>query len=141
MNPIRLSSQSALKHCQHRGTAGRCCRMPVSDPASGFCFRHAAEQKKQNDAADLSAALTGNSEEFRTVEGINQSLGELYKLLAQDRISPRRAAVLAYISNLLLRTVNVMNGEDSQEEPLRINFDGLPRPIRDAEPQQSDLAS
>ena len=140
MNPIRLSSQSALKHCQHRGSAGRRCRMPVSDPVSGFCFHHAAQQKKENDAADLSAALTGNSEEFRTVEGINQSLGELYKLLAQDRISPRRAAVLAYISNLLLRTVTAME-HLQEDEPVRINFDGIPRPIRDAEPQPSDLAS
>src|SRR5712691_6015087 len=29
----------------------------------------------------------------------------LYQLLAQNRISPRRAAVLSYISSLLLRTL------------------------------------
>jgi hypothetical protein len=29
----------------------------------------------------------------------------LYQLLAQNRISPRRAAILAYISSLLLRTL------------------------------------
>jgi hypothetical protein len=140
MNPIRLSSQSALKHCQHRGSAGRRCRMPVSDPASGFCFHHAAQQKKQDDAADLSAALTGNSEEFRSVEGINQSLGELYKLLAQNRISPRRAAVLAYISNLLLRTVTAMENLH-EEEPMRLNFDGMTSPISEVEQARPEFAS
>jgi hypothetical protein len=35
----------------------------------------------------------------------------LYQLLAQNRISPRRAAVLSYISSLLLRTLPQIDAE------------------------------
>jgi hypothetical protein len=69
--------------------------LPISDPDSGLCFTHATRQRKDRDLADLASALTGQSEEFHTAVGINNSLGELYKLLAQNKIAPRRAAVLA----------------------------------------------
>jgi len=36
-------------------------------------------------------------------------------LLAQNKISPRRASVLAYITNQLLRTVVVINHKVSRE--------------------------
>jgi hypothetical protein len=37
----------------------------------------------------------------------------LYQLLAQNRISPRRAAVLAYISSLLLRTLPQIDADNA----------------------------
>ena len=89
--------------CQQRTSAGRQCRLRVSDAHSGLCPHHHLEQK-QRLAADLSVALVQQSEEFQTAQGINFSLGNLYRLLAENRISSRRAAVLAYISSLLLRT-------------------------------------
>ena len=46
-----------------------------------------------------------NFQFFQTAQGVNFSLMNLYQLLAQNRISPRRAAILAYISSLLLRTL------------------------------------
>lgn len=46
-----------------------------------------------------------NFQFFQTAQGINYSLMNLYQLLAQNRISPRRAAVLSHISGLLLRTL------------------------------------
>jgi len=50
-------------------------------------------------------SLSRLSERFKTAQGINYSLMNLYQLLAQNRISPRRAAILSYISSLLLRTL------------------------------------
>jgi hypothetical protein len=44
----------------------------------------------------------------RTREGIRDSLSRLYSLLAADAISPRRAAVLGYLTSLLLRTLPAM---------------------------------
>jgi hypothetical protein len=79
--------------------------------------------------ADLASALTGNSEQFQTAAGINRSLAELYTLLAQNRISPRRAAVLAYISNLLLRTLPAIEHESGADSN-SIIWD-MPRPLRE----------
>jgi len=42
-----------------------------------------------------------NSQDFRKAQGINFALGNLYDLVAQNRISTRRAAVLAYINSAI----------------------------------------
>src|SRR2546427_964518 len=54
----------------------------------------------------LHDALPIYIQEFRDALTINHSLGELYKLQARNKITPRRAAVMAYTCNLLLRTLD-----------------------------------
>ena len=99
------SSNSMLQtnRCQHRTPSGRQCLTPATG-FSGLCSRHAAIQK-QNQEAPYAKFLTHEASGFQTAKGINFSLANLYTLLADDRISPRRAAVLAYISSLLLRSL------------------------------------
>jgi hypothetical protein len=97
------------ERCQHRTPTGRQCRSLVVDPNSSFCPAHAASEPA--DSEDFTAALTEKACRFQNAHGINQSLGALYTLLAQGRISPRRASVLAYISNLLLRTLPAIDND------------------------------
>ncbi len=97
------SSDFIPERCQHRTPTGRQCRSVVADPGSSYCAAHAASEP--GDSQDFLAALTEKACRFQNAQGINYSLGALYTLLAQGRISPRRASVLAYISNLLLRTL------------------------------------
>ncbi len=131
-------SQTAPPHCRHRTPSGRRCRMAVSDPHSGLCFRHAALRARQ-DSGDFSPELVCGIDEFRSAEDINHVLGELYKLLAADKISPRRGAVMAYTCSLLLRTLPAIERELSPpEEEQQIIFD-LPRPKRDC-PQDPERA-
>lgn len=59
---------------------------------------------------------------------VNHVLGELYKLLAADKISPR-GVVMAYTCSLLLRTLPAIGDELEPEQP-QVIFD-LPRPKRD----------
>ncbi len=121
-------------HCQHYTASGRRCRLPVTDAASGLCYRHAVLRQKDHELADFAAALTGKSENFQTATGINHSLGELYRLLAEDKIAPRHAAVLAYISNLLLRTLPAIDYETHSHDDVDISaaiLRGAPRPQRD----------
>jgi hypothetical protein len=99
-----ITASSVLPHCRQRTPSGRRCRMAVSDQDSGLCGRHAALLQRDLDQADLAASLIGDIQEFRSAADINHSLGELYKLQARNKISPRRAAVMAYTANLLLRT-------------------------------------
>jgi hypothetical protein len=63
---------------------------------------------------------------------VNAFLSQLALLLVQDRISPRRAAVLAYIHSLLLRTLPAVQIELDPEPDIdecRPIFN-LPRPDR-----------
>src|SRR5713226_1312912 len=103
------SSDFTPERCQHRTPTGRQCRSVVVDPGSSFCARHAASEP--GDSQDFSVALTEKACRFQNAQGINHSLGALYTLLAQGRISPRRASVLAYISNLLLRSVTAIDND------------------------------
>ena len=86
-----------------------------------MCARHAAAQEKTQ-ARDYAALLLRESSGFQTARGINFSLGDLYALLAQGRISPRRAAVLANISSLLLRTLRAIDTDGSPEADRDINL-------------------
>jgi hypothetical protein len=94
------------------------------DPDSSFCARHAASAP--GDSEDLSAILTYKTYGFQNSHSINRSLGALYKLCAQGRISPRRASTLAYISSLLLRSLTAI---DNDQQP----FAGVPGYTPDGE--------
>ena len=127
-----ITAISVLPHCQQRTPSGRRCRMAVSDPDSGLCARHAAQLQRDLDQVDLAAHLLGDIQEFRSAADINHSLGELYKLQARNKISPRRAAVMAYTASLLLRTLPAIEHETNPaaSEHQRIIID-MPRPDRD----------
>jgi hypothetical protein len=103
------TSDFTSERCQHRTPTGRQCRSLVVDPNSSFCAAHSASEPA--DSEDFTVALTEKACRFQNAHGINQSLGALYTLLAQGRISPRRASVLGYISNLLLRTLPAIDND------------------------------
>src|SRR5438045_4498887 len=108
MKPKPVQSIRNASRCRHFTLTGRqCCSLAV-DTTSGLCARHAAAQE-HTDTVDHSAVLTRFSSGFQTVEGINFALGDLFVLLAQGRISPRRAAVLTYMASLMLRTLPAMH--------------------------------
>jgi hypothetical protein len=90
--------------CNHRLACGRRCRRPVSAPESRFCELHQPYASGEAEP-DLSADLTDGLEEFTSPGAINEFLSRLLVLLSESRISPRRAAVLAYITNQILRTI------------------------------------
>lgn len=89
--------------CLYRTATGRQCASLAGDRTSGLCPRHAAGA--QASSPDFREALTRDAFGFQRSQDVNNSLGALYVLLAEGRISPRRASVLAYISSLLLRTL------------------------------------
>jgi hypothetical protein len=114
--------------CRHCTAHGRQCRLPAVDTRSGFCFRHAKAQPAPSDSNDLSAELLGELSEFEYASDINKFLAKLLVLVAKGRVSPRRASVLAYITNQLLHSHRAIDRETDQE-PVTIILDG-PRPDR-----------
>lgn len=105
VNPAVLSTR-----CTYRTSSGRQCRLAVFDPQSGLCQNHHADLK-QNERADVANILFRDAQDFQTAQGINYSLRSLYWLAGKNRISARRAKVLAYISGLLLRTLPAIAAE------------------------------
>lgn len=129
-SPVESHQPPAAKpHCRHRVRTGAYCRLPVSDPKTGLCFRHASLRLQEVDSGDLSEALVCGIKDFHSAVDINHVLGELYKLLAANKISPRRGAVMAYTCSLLLRTLPAIDEELNPDDD-QILFD-LPRPKRD----------
>jgi hypothetical protein len=97
--------------CQQRTPSGRRCKLPVEATGKLLCFMHTREMLKA-DTLNLKAALLTDHQGFQTAQGINNSLRNLYILLANNYISPRRAAVLAYINSLQLRTLPAIDSDN-----------------------------
>ncbi len=107
-SPANSSRINESHRCAQIFSNGKRCRLPAN-PNSALCPKHAGTE-----AEDLAATLTGGLDEFTSATPINQFLSRLLLLLAHDRISPRRGAVMAYTANLLLRTVSVMQQESAE---------------------------
>jgi hypothetical protein len=116
----------------HRWPSGRRCRQLSEHPNSSFCATHAVDGQNRHRGDRINVLLPPDNHLFSAKEVI-ASLFSLYLLLAQDRISPRRAAVLAYIASLMVRTFPAIEKEQSPDGP-QIILD-LPRPQTD---NQSD---
>ena len=108
---------------------GRRCRLHPSALNPNFCPAHTPLPLNQPGAAEIASTLTVNLNDFTSASQINDFLSRLLLLLAQDKISTRRAAVLAYITNQLLRTLPAIAKEENAE-PTQIIFD-MPGPDRD----------
>jgi hypothetical protein len=131
--PAKSNSINHSSRCRHRFANGMRCRLPASD-ANSFCASHAKLSENVREPADLAATLTAGLTEFTSASHINDFLARLLLLLAQNRISPRRAAVLAYITNQLLHTLPAIEREataaDPKNKPPVIIWD-MPRPAHE----------
>jgi hypothetical protein len=134
-NSAKSSRINHASRCAQLFSNGKRCRL-FAKPDSTLCPKHAGTE-----AGELAATLTSGLDEFTSVASINQFLSRLLLLLAQDRISPRRGAVMAYTANLLLRSVTVMK-QDAEKEPVHIEyvFD-IPRPNHDEPATQAQSGS
>ena len=138
MNPQSQSTQpsvqpvnTGLPRCSHRTPAGRHCRAEARDSRSGLCPLHYFRTPAHQPDPSLAAELLGDLTEFDSAAEVNQFLSRLLLLLAQDRVSPRRAAVMAYTCNLILHTHRARDIEDkiAANAPQEIVWD-LVRPKR-----------
>ncbi|HEY2459170.1 MAG TPA: hypothetical protein VGI16_00095 [Candidatus Acidoferrum sp.] len=143
-----IANQNSSR-CKHHFANSSRCRLLAATPSSKFCPQHAKLPQNQPELGDLSAALAEGLTEFKSATPINDFLSRLLLLLAQDRIAPRRAAVMAYITNQLLHTVACLRQEEldalASEETQQVIILDVPRPNRDQMPNPyqdpADLAA
>jgi hypothetical protein len=130
--PRKAVERLSPNQCCHLSPTGRRCRAARSSPTSCLCPRHRNMEQSARSAdlsPDLAARLTDIRESLQSVEGVRDSLAELYVLLAQNRVSPRRAAVLAHISNLLLGLIPDDEADAEPEKPtVQFIFGRAPKP-------------
>lgn len=94
--------------CKYVAASGRRCRALASrdtSRASGysaFCLPHAQMEQQFLNAESVAEDLIGPIVDFRTNLCVNEVLGNLLKLVAQNRIPIRHANTLAYICQLIL---------------------------------------
>ena len=129
--------------CNYRFANDGRCRLLVPNSHAHFCVTHAKSSGRRV-TFDLAATLTAHLHEFKSAEPINDFLARLLLALAHDQISPRRAAVLAYITNQLLRTVVVIERENDRqneaETPEPTIIWDSPRPARENDAQEEAVA-
>jgi hypothetical protein len=107
----RPAAATSLGRCEHRFANATRCRLLVPNPESLFCLNHAQLPEHENAPINLSASLTAGLTDFKSAVTISEFLSRLLRLQAEDRISPRRAAVMAYTANLILRTLPAIEKE------------------------------
>ncbi len=133
------SSINNSARCTHRFPNSKRCRLYVRTRDSAYCSTHAKLPQNQQEPPETAASLTADLKEFRSAIPINEFLARLLLLLAENKISARRAAVLAYITNQLLRTLPAIDRELNPKEdpnaPTQIIFD-MPGPERDRDPNR-----
>src|SRR3984957_20076877 len=109
-NPTQPSAVLSRPVCRHIYDSGRRCRFPVL-PSANFCLRHIEDQVKANLESDLTRHFGPHPLNFGSASEINEFLCSVARLTIEDRISVRRASVLAYIASLELRTLPVIDHE------------------------------
>lgn len=133
MKPKSAVPISSSTRCSHLSKSGRRCRALSADGPSGLCAHHRALQSRRQ-AKDFTKQLTTQCQGFQTAQGVNFALCDLYKLLAANLISARRASVLAFINSLILRTLPAIDadreagiedptasGNDDESQRVRLN--------------------
>jgi hypothetical protein len=114
--------------CRAHNRSGSRCRLHVQDPATGLCFRHKVSitsvSGPLDDSLDLSSEILAKVDgAYHSPETISSLLSNIIELVAQGRLSPRRAAVMTYAFSLMLRTSVAHERQVEKQLPL----DYIPR--------------
>jgi hypothetical protein len=79
--------------------------MPLSSKHPTLCLFHARDEHALLAADEAAERLVPVSQEFENAGDVSRVLGQLFSLVAQNRIPRRDAVSLAYIAQILLQTL------------------------------------
>jgi hypothetical protein len=108
--PTQVVSFDDSSRCHYRYANGKRCRLSGSKLHFGLCPQHfrltnpGHSVQWHNDSEDLAAGLLPELSEFKSAIRLDQFLARLLVVVTKGRISPRRAAVLSYITNQLIHS-------------------------------------
>jgi len=144
MKPASTKQTPGHHRCLYLSATGRKCRSWALDARAMFCHRHSEAQPHGPD--DFAFHLLNHACNFQNAHGIHDSIRSLYTPLAAGAISPRRAAVLGYLTSLLLRTLPAVYNDPLPEAvlpcpPPSWRNEGKPNPARLRRPRPPHLVS
>jgi hypothetical protein len=120
--PDGLSTMKMPDRCQFMFSDGRQCQMARSDIHPSLCVYHSyREEQLFGDPSCRCEARTldfpelySASRDLSTAAGVNRALAQVFRMLAQRRISRQEAATFAKLAHLLLQSIRAA----SQEQPI-----------------------
>jgi len=117
--PPTITQSTVLdkNRCRFTTIDGRRCRMYRAKGHKSLCMTHGQQEEQMLNTQAVAAELIGPVEEYQTAMCVNRTLGCLFNLIAQKRISNKDGALLAYIGKMLLQSV----GSTIREEFIRVS--------------------
>jgi hypothetical protein len=103
--------------CLYVSATGRRCRSlaarDTSRPSglSAFCIPHSQLEQQYVNIKSVSEELLGDADNFQSAVAVNNVLGRLFILQAQNRIPIRNAMALAYTAQVILSTLEPVREE------------------------------
>jgi hypothetical protein len=103
--------------CLYVSATGRRCRSlaarDTSRPSglSAFCIPHSQLEQQYVNIKSVSEELLGDTDNFQTAISVNDVLGRLFVLQAQNRIPVRNAMALAYTAQVILSSLEKVRDE------------------------------
>jgi hypothetical protein len=120
LSSVQINNHPLPDRCQFTFSDGRRCAMPRSDIHPALCrFHSEREDQLFGDPAPSGVVGAGLDlpelysacRDLTTAAGVNRALGQIFRLLAQRRISRQEAATFGHLAQLLLRTISLMRTE------------------------------
>ena len=108
-----ISKNQRAPRCTFSTSDSRRCTMLRHSSHPSFCLFHARQERILLESDQIGPELVPPSGKFHSYTELNDSLTRLWTLLADDRISRKRAATLAYVGSLILPTLMRLHSEAS----------------------------
>jgi hypothetical protein len=137
--------------CQYLSSTGRRCRsLAARDTSrasglSNFCVSHSQLEQQYINTKSVTKELLGNMENLRTAVAVNDVLGRLFVLQAQNRIPVRNAMALAYTAQVILSSLETVcdevvrvEGRGSHNQIIQTAIDAAYGPQKDDDDADDD---
>jgi hypothetical protein len=98
------------RRCHHRFANATRCRMPALAPGRNYCPLH-ADLIENESGADAAEELMKGIEVMNSADHVRVVLSRLIELVAENRITPRRASIISLICGQVLRSLASLEAE------------------------------
>jgi len=125
--------------CRFTSSAGRRCRLLRAEGHSSLCLQHwrreqdvRIEEHEKPEAIALVAELLGACDKLRTKTAVNDAIAKLFSLRSRKFISVRDTAVLGFLLQLSLQTLEGVDYEFNRIHNSDVWTQIIAQSIRDA---------
>ena len=118
-----ISREPLPDRCQFTFSDSRQCTMARSDIHPSLCPFHAEREEQLFGSPSPGGHVVGRAldlpelhsacRDLTTAAGVNRALAQVFRLLAQRRISRQEAATFGHLAQLLLRTITLARAESA----------------------------